>query len=273
MDLASGEHHLIVSVAQIAAIQRKPSMDGATHRFNHLVFNPDDSRFAFLHRWRPATSSARPSARRRLRGALRGLRSLAAGEDDYSGLTLAGRLRAGVAGLRRVTSRNYGAGDPGLTRLLTASPDGSDVTILADDDMVSHFDWRDTRHILAWARHRGRDGFYLFQDCTGAAEIIDSEAMARDGHCSYSPDPARRFILNDTLPDRERGIDLYVYDTCERRRIEVGRYFSPPSLINDFRCDLHPRWSRDGRSICFDSAHEASRQLYVIGAPITPGIT
>jgi Tol biopolymer transport system component len=55
-----------------------------------------------------------------------------------------------------------------------------------------------------------------------------------------------------------------VYDTWTRRRIDLGRFFSPPELINDFRCDLHPRWSRDGRQVCFDSAHEGSRQLYVL---------
>ena len=88
--------------------------------------------------------------------------------------------------------------------------------------------------------------------------------MPRDGHCSYSPDRERRWILNDTAPDAEDHRELYLYDTRSGRRIDLGRYFSPPELANDFRCDLHPRWSRDGRQICFDSAHEGSRQLYVM---------
>ena len=49
------------------------------------------------------------------------------------------------------------------TRLLTAKPDGSDVRIIADDGMTSHFDWKDERRILAWARLADQgDHFYLF---------------------------------------------------------------------------------------------------------------
>jgi Tol biopolymer transport system component len=88
--------------------------------------------------------------------------------------------------------------------------------------------------------------------------------MPLDGHCSYSPDAARRRIANDTYPDAERHRTLYLYDTATGTRTDLARCYSPPELANDFRVDLHPRWSRDGRSLCFDSAHEGSRQLYVV---------
>lgn len=267
MDLDSGERCLILSVAEIAQLHRQPSMEGAIHRFNHLQFSPNDARFIFLHRWRPGSAAAAPTLAGRVRGSLRGLGRLVTGDDEYGGLRPAQRLEAGLGGFKRVLSRHYGAGDPGLSRLFTARPDGTDLALLADEGLVSHFDWRDDGHILAWARKHGQDGFFLFDDLTGLATLVDPAAMPRDGHCSYSPDGARRFILNDTLPDRERGIDLYVYDTRHRRRTDLGRFWSPPSLINDFRCDLHPRWSRDGRQVCFDSAHEGSRQLYVADVP------
>jgi Tol biopolymer transport system component len=87
--------------------------------------------------------------------------------------------------------------------------------------------------------------------------------MPRDGHCSDSPDAARRLIANDTYPDAEQRRTLYVFDTATERRTDLGRYYSPPELTQDYRVDLHPRWSRDGRQLCFDSAHEGTRQLYV----------
>jgi Tol biopolymer transport system component len=88
--------------------------------------------------------------------------------------------------------------------------------------------------------------------------------MPRDGHCSYSPDAERRWILNDTYPDAEQKRGVYLYDTQSGRRTDLGRFYSPPELKDDYRVDLHPRWSRDGGAVCFDSAHKGSRQLYVM---------
>jgi hypothetical protein len=198
---------------------------------------------------------------------MRGIVGLLGADPDYAQLNPLQRIAAGFDGLKRVASRNYGAGDPGLTRLFTARADGSDAMLLAGEGMVSHFDWCNDGSILAWARVSAQDGFFLFDLDTGSASLVDAERMPRDGHCSFSPNADRRFILNDTLPDRRRQIELYVYDTIVRHRVELGGFWSPPALIDDFRCDLHPRWSRDGRQACIDSAHEGSRQLYVVDIP------
>ena len=218
MDTRTGENRLVIPTARLARLARtarKPSVEGAVHRFNHLQWAPDGRRFAFLHRWRPQ------------------------GE----------------------TPRGH------LTRLCTAAPDGTELAVLADEERVSHYDWRDASHVLAWARYKGREAFFLYTDPTGGAEVVAPDAMPRDGHCSYSPDPERRLIANDTYPDAEHQRTLYLFDTHTRVRTDLARVFSPPELANDCRVDLHPRWSRDRRQLCFDSAHEGSRQLYVAEAP------
>ena len=54
VDLESGTRRLILSIADIAAFgQRHPTMEGAKHYVNHLLFSTDGTRFIFLHRWRP----------------------------------------------------------------------------------------------------------------------------------------------------------------------------------------------------------------------------
>lgn len=152
-----------------------------------------------------------------------------------------------------------------FTRLFTATPDGSDIYLVADDDMVSHFDWRDERHILAWATHRQiGDRYFLFRDQSPWFEVVGPDVFTCDGHCSYSPDPARRYILTDTYPDARSRRWILLYDTQTGRRADLGCFLSPRRYAGEIRCDLHPRWSRDGRQICFDSLHEGERQLYVL---------
>ncbi len=240
MDLTTGAYHLILTYTQVAAFDPMPAMGSGKHWIEHLMINPDSSRFLFLHRF--------PLA------------------------------------------------DGGFcSRLLTANPDGSDLCVLADG-MVSHLCWRDSRQVLAWsrrsnlvrrARHRGLfarpffrwalawarqqergwirqrvigDSFLLFTDRTRQVEPVGVGVLAEDGHCSYSPD--RQWILTDTYPDQNHKRTLILYDPNARRRFDIGKYHSP-ILQGPMRCDLHPRWNREGTKVCIDSMHEGSRQIYV----------
>ena len=159
-----------------------------------------------------------------------------------------------------------------FTRMYTSRPDGGDRRLIQDTGMVSHFDWRDDNTLLAWSTTPEHgDAFYLFDVETGAVEPMALGTIPKDGHCSYSPD--RRWVLNDTYPDADRMQTLMVYRPADDRRVEVGRFTLTPELSGPVRCDLHPRWNRDGTKVCIDSAHvEARRQLYVVDvSAITQG--
>lgn len=53
IDLQTGESKLIISLKQISELGTIPNSKPAIkHYFNHLLFNPDGSRFIALHRWR-----------------------------------------------------------------------------------------------------------------------------------------------------------------------------------------------------------------------------
>ncbi|GAG54506.1 unnamed protein product, partial [marine sediment metagenome] len=106
------------------------------------------------------------------------------------------------------------------------------------------------------------DHYYLFQDLSSEFEILGEKDFSSDGHCSYSPD--RKYILTDTYPDNERMRTLILYRIVDNKRIDIGNFFSPPEIAEEIRCDLHPRWSRDGKKICIDSTHEGNRQIYVL---------
>lgn len=159
------------------------------------------------------------------------------------------------------------AGGTRRTRLFTSDPSGHDLRLVNADDMTSHFDWRDADHICAWARQHGRgDAYYLFADVDagGGARpaIVGEGVLTQDGHCSFAH--GGRWMLTDTYPDRDGYRTLLLWDMDRARRVDLGRFYALPQITGEIRCDLHPRWSRDGTQVCFDSVHEGSRQIYIL---------
>ena len=73
--------------------------------------------------------------------------------------------------------------------MMTARPDGSEMAIVAWHGAVSHFDWRDPDHILAWGYHRGiGDRYFVFRDHVDhQVTVLGEGILTEDGHCSYSP--------------------------------------------------------------------------------------
>lgn len=148
------------------------------------------------------------------------------------------------------------------SRFYTADMDGNNIYCLVDEEMVSHSCWKNNEELLVWARKNNKDRYYLFKDRSAEFKIIGEGELTSDGHPSYSPN--KRYILTDTYPDRTRYRTLIIYDTKENKRYDIARLFAPFKYHGDVRCDLHPRWSRDGKDVCFDSVHEGKRQLYII---------
>jgi len=238
IDISSGESDLVVSYRALREIDPRPSMDRAIHWVSHIEVNPSSTRVVFLHRWTERI------------------------EDETCF----------------------------LHRLITMKPDGTQLRILEDSDhplpqladrfdpaavgtydyekseyQISHPLWRDDDHVIVWSPHSGRIRYHLYRDADVAAvEVIGDGTLVENGHMSFSPvEP--RWLLSDTYPDpttHERI--LFVFDVATGRRHDFGSYYADPRLRKENRCDLHPRWSRDGREVCIDSVHESERQMYVV---------
>jgi hypothetical protein len=150
------------------------------------------------------------------------------------------------------------------TRMLTANLDGKDLCIVDGSGSTSHFIWRDPQHLLAWTKPTGKQpGFYLFRDQSDSVEQIGEGIMTENGHCTYLP--GNEWILNDTYPDKARLQHPYLYNVKSNRRVPLGHFLSPKQYADEWRCDNHPRFSRDGKSVVIDSPHGGNgRQMYLI---------
>ncbi len=238
VDLASGASRLLISYDGLRRFHHLPSMDKAIHWVSHIEISPASDRILFLHRWSERV------------------------EDETCF----------------------------LHRLITMDPDGGNLRLLecsdhplpqlADDFdpaavgtydyekseyQISHPLWRDARSIIVWSPHKGRIHYHLYQDADDApVQVIGGDVLTENGHMSYSP-VDKRWLLTDTYPDpasNERT--LILYDVDQGVRHDIGRFYTDPGLRKENRCDLHPRWSRDGKTVCIDSVHEHERQMYLI---------
>jgi hypothetical protein len=149
------------------------------------------------------------------------------------------------------------------TRMLTATPDGKDIRVVDPHGKTSHFIWRDPGHILAWAWHPShREAFYLYEDGSDKVKVVGKGVMSQNGHCSYLP--GNEWILNDTYPDKDRNQHVYLYHVATQKTVPLGRFHLPPEYRGEWRCDTHPRFSPDGRSVIIDSPHAGGRQIYLL---------
>ena len=157
-----------------------------------------------------------------------------------------------------------GSGGGFGTRMFTVGSDGSEPHVLDPYGKTSHFIWRDSEHVLAWAWHPSNESkFYLFRDMTDETEVVAPEVMPLNGHCTYLP--GNRWILNDTYPDEKRLQHPYLYEVSSGRSVPLGHFHSPPEYKGEWRCDTHPRFSPDGTKVVIDSPHGGSgRQLHLI---------
>ncbi|SFD23959.1 glycosyltransferase [Ruminococcus albus] len=163
-------------------------------------------------------------------------------------------------GKRFMVLHRWFEGQRKYTRLLTINIDGSQMYNLSDDDMVSHCYWRDDTTIIAFENKNGQGaGYYLMKDQTQKYKRLWKD-ITNDGHPSYSPN--RKLVLIDSYPNRKRMAALKILNNDFS--IVIAKVFAPFKYDNDTRCDLHPRWSRDGKRVYFDSVFEGHRGLYMI---------
>jgi hypothetical protein len=215
----------------------RQSMDKAIHWVSHIEINPASSRVVFLHRWTERI------------------------EDETCF----------------------------LHRLITMNPDGSELRLLECSDhplpqlgesfdptavgtydyekseyQISHPLWRNDRQIVVWGPHRGSIHYHLYTDAAQLdVQVIGREVLTENGHMSFSP-ADDNWLLSDTYPDSKTNERLLIlFDMRRGIRYELGSFYTP-DLKKENRCDLHPRWSPDGRMVCVDSVHAGERQMYLV---------
>ncbi|MCC6125892.1 MAG: hypothetical protein IT426_13080 [Pirellulales bacterium] len=145
------------------------------------------------------------------------------------------------------------------TRVFTAAGDGSDLRLLSARG-ASHWVWRDSEHVLFW----GLGDYKLYKD-DGSGTPKETLWIAPNGHESYIPGTNNRWLVTDTYPQGpKREQILYLFHLPTGRAFILGKFPAPKQYAGEWRCDLHPRLSNDGKMVVVDSPHGGNgRQQYL----------
>lgn len=250
LNLKTGEHKLIISLENLYNFKRLDLMEGGHHWIDHLTFSPNGERFAFFHRFELENN--------------RFYTRLFTADKDGSGLFLL--LDSGMA---------------------------SHFAWQTDEKIMS---WARKPALAAGVEKRKNimkfllpiykklkignsflrrkligDGFLLFTDRTSVFHSVGKN-LSEDGHPSFCL-LDKNLIITDTYPDKNHYRNLILYDIKNDKRVDIGKFYSLPDKdyttdlnwdLSALRCDLHPRWNRNGNQVCFDSVHEGTRQIYIV---------
>ena len=146
-------------------------------------------------------------------------------------------------------------------RLLLSNTDGNDLKILANEEIVSHFYWKDDKTIISYLKHNNQLGYWDINIKENIFKKINLENMANvDGH----PTGNHNIMITDTYPDKSSMQSLILYDFVTRKTKLIGKFFHGFKYKNDCRCDLHPRYIHKENLICFDSVFEGKRDIYLM---------
>lgn len=283
-DMKSGKRALLASLSEIALCgERKRVKTGFPHYITHPMLNPDGTRVAFLHRYRVADGGETS-------------RLMTIGLDGSGLRCLAKGFLSHFTWIANDEIFIWGANQPALYALREASYlryPGISLMVKVTKGILRKV--RNTLQKQAMRSSAQSMTFLRIKDSTDA--MISHSAigiLTEDGHPMARPGELT-CLINDTYPDGRGERTLMLYNIQTNVRTDIGKFRmlddqpdlssfdaslaqagTDTRIVRKFdrelymlarsglHCDLHPRWSWDGRKAYFDSIHEGTRQIYVV---------
>jgi hypothetical protein len=164
-------------------------------------------------------------------------------------------------GQRFIFMHRYYLGKRRFDRLLLGDARSGNIELLSDYGMVSHCFWADSNTVIGYMRGPSdKDGYWLLDVNNREFNPLlqDKLVFYGDGHPHVYGD----WFVTDTYPDKARMQHLLLCNWKTGEVKEIGEFFHGFEFQGECRCDLHPRFSPDGRAVYFDSVFSHKRQLY-----------
>jgi hypothetical protein len=139
----------------------------------------------------------------------------------------------------------------------------SKLSVIEDVRTTSHYCWRDDNTILATNVDQFGTWRYTLYDLGNNIKKDLQIDLQQDGHPMFSPVDKDIFIT-DTYPDKRGDQHLCLVDLKNNKIYELIALYSPLRYRGQVRCDLHPRWDREGKFVCVDTTSNGKREMLII---------
>ncbi len=138
---------------------------------------------------------------------------------------------------------------------------------LSKSKLISHYCWKNNNEILFTLKKSTKIYSYILYNIKlNNFKTLDLK-LNKDGHPMFNPKNNDLFV-SDTYPNLLGFQKLFIY-SLKRKKIIWKKYlYSPYRFKGIVRCDLHPRWSNDGKKIFIDFVENGNRNIGIFETKI-----
>lgn len=252
VDLESGDVRRIIAIADVVKMLNSSDCDGSEwHWFEHIMLNPSGTRFAFYHRYGHGYEFT--------------TKAYTANVDGSDIKPVPTDPRCTYSHLGWKNDREFAIYNYAKTAIFKGYKNARSAKKKTLKTVVVAFIRRIVRALIpakVRVKALGSSYYTLVEDGVRILEHLNKCSIAKygDGHPSFTRDG--EWMLTDTYEQADSTRVLLLYNLKTHRTMELGRFHSPFNSCG-YRSDLHPRFSRDERSVIIDSAHSGQHQIYV----------
>lgn len=232
---------LVLSIEEILKINPVSSFSDATHYLEHIMISPNNKRFAFMHRWKTnGTIFTR-------------LYSADSDGGNIFCLNDSGRM-SHFSWIDEATLIGWGGIKTKFTKFrMTNKFAKSKFYKLIFKIYKSLVKGNSDSGVSKISSLFANDRYIIFKDKVGILSTVDHSKLDRDGHPSARPYNSLD-IITDTYPDETLSQQLILFNffTGEKKIIDIVPT-TPEYNFSPNRCDLHPKWSFDGKFVSIDT--------------------
>ena len=145
-------------------------------------------------------------------------------------------------------------------RLMLCNIKSKKINCLCNEQIVSHFYWKNNEEVLAYLKYSNHLGYWLIDIKSFKFTELRISENDQDGH----PTGNNNFFISDTYPDKASMQKLFFYDFKNSKKKIIGEFFHGFKFRGASRCDLHPRYCENNKILFFDSIYSGKRHLYYL---------